>query len=134
MCARYTLTLEQVKLVIAGRVHIFAFAQRYNIGAAQRAGRVKDFWPFYCRVIDRYVGLNAEEIQTEARSLSGARSLGDVLGPLLQRLQSATLPDLIAQRRAETAEAKKDTLRSRLARQRAQEAARKAAASQPQLF
>jgi hypothetical protein len=105
-----------------------------DIGAAQRAGRVKDFWPFYCRVIDRYVGLNAEEIQTEARSLSGARSLGDVLGPLLQRLQSATLPDLIAQRRAETAEAKKDTLRSRLARQRAQEAARKAAASQPQLF
>ncbi len=32
MCARYTLTLDQVKLVIAGLVHIFAFAPRYNIG------------------------------------------------------------------------------------------------------
>jgi putative SOS response-associated peptidase YedK len=36
MCARYTLTLEQAKLVIAGLVHIFAFAPRYNIGPAQR--------------------------------------------------------------------------------------------------
>jgi hypothetical protein len=37
-----------------------------DIGSAQTAGRVKDFWPFFCRVIDRYVGLNAEEIQREA--------------------------------------------------------------------
>ena len=36
MCARYTLTLEQARLVIAGLVHIFAFAPRYNIGPAQR--------------------------------------------------------------------------------------------------
>jgi putative SOS response-associated peptidase YedK len=35
MCARYTLTPEQAKLVIAGIVHIFAFAPRYNIGPAQ---------------------------------------------------------------------------------------------------
>jgi putative SOS response-associated peptidase YedK len=36
MCARYTLTLEQARLVIAGLVHIFAFAPRYNIGPARR--------------------------------------------------------------------------------------------------
>ena len=36
MCARYTLTPEQAKLVIAGLVHIFAFAPRYNIGPSQR--------------------------------------------------------------------------------------------------
>jgi len=36
MCARYTLTLKQARLVIAGLVHIFAFAPRYNIGPAQR--------------------------------------------------------------------------------------------------
>ena len=36
MCARYTLTLDQARLVIAGLVHIFAFAPRYNIGPAQR--------------------------------------------------------------------------------------------------
>jgi len=105
-----------------------------DVGAAQRAGRVKDFWPFFCRVVDRYVGLNAEEIQREARSLSGARSVGDVLGPLLQRLQAATLPDLIAQRRAEIAQAKQETLRAKLARQRALQAASKANAQQPQLW
>ena len=37
MCARYTLTLEQARLVLAGLIHIFAFAPRYNIGPAQRA-------------------------------------------------------------------------------------------------
>jgi hypothetical protein len=31
MCARYTLTLGQAKVVIAGLVHIYAFAPRYNI-------------------------------------------------------------------------------------------------------
>jgi putative SOS response-associated peptidase YedK len=36
MCARYTLTLDQARLVMAGLVHIFAFAPRYNIGPAQR--------------------------------------------------------------------------------------------------
>src|ERR1017187_5662458 len=36
MCARYTLTLDQARLVIAGLVHIFAYAPRYNIGPAQR--------------------------------------------------------------------------------------------------
>jgi len=37
MCARYTLTLDQARLVMAGVVHIFAFVPRYNIGPAQRA-------------------------------------------------------------------------------------------------
>ena len=36
MCARYTLTLDQARLVMAGVVHIFAFVPRYNIGPAQR--------------------------------------------------------------------------------------------------
>jgi len=36
MCARYTLTPEQAKLVFGGLVHIFAFAPRYNIGPTQR--------------------------------------------------------------------------------------------------
>ena len=36
-CARYPLTLEQARLVLAGLSHIFAFAPRYNIGPAQRA-------------------------------------------------------------------------------------------------
>jgi putative SOS response-associated peptidase YedK len=36
MCARYTLTLDQSRLVMAGLVHIFAFAPRFNIGPAKR--------------------------------------------------------------------------------------------------
>src|ERR1035438_6041022 len=42
MCARYTLTLDQARLVIAGLVHIFAFAPRYNIGPAQRVPVLMD--------------------------------------------------------------------------------------------
>lgn len=42
MCARYTLTPEQVELVIAGLVHFFAFAPRYNIGPAQRVSVLMD--------------------------------------------------------------------------------------------
>ncbi len=42
MCARYTLTLEQAKLVIAGLVHVFAFAPRYNIGPSQRVQVLMD--------------------------------------------------------------------------------------------
>ena len=42
MCARYTLTLEQARLVIAGLVHIFAFAPRYNIGPARRVPVILD--------------------------------------------------------------------------------------------
>jgi hypothetical protein len=42
MCARYTLTLEQARLVIAGMVHIFAFAPRYNIGPARRVPVILD--------------------------------------------------------------------------------------------
>jgi putative SOS response-associated peptidase YedK len=42
MCARYTLTLDQARLVIAGLVHIFAFAPRYNIGPAQRVPVILD--------------------------------------------------------------------------------------------
>jgi putative SOS response-associated peptidase YedK len=42
MCARYTLTLDQARLVMAGLVHIFAFAPRYNIGPAQRVPVLMD--------------------------------------------------------------------------------------------
>ena len=42
MCARYTLTLDQTRLVIARLVHIFAFAPRYNIGPTQRVPVLMD--------------------------------------------------------------------------------------------
>jgi hypothetical protein len=41
------------------------------IGRAQRAGKVRDFWPYFGEAVARYVGAHAEEIQAQARQ-SGA--------------------------------------------------------------
>jgi hypothetical protein len=101
-----------------------------DVAAAQKAGRVRDFWPFFKSVVDRYVGINAEEIRTEAMS-AGAH-----VGQVFERLQRAApkapaMPELLAQRAQET-------LATRLQRQRALEARQKADkqanAGQAQLF
>jgi hypothetical protein len=39
------------------RLAFHLLAALKEIAAAQDAGRVKDFWPFFCRVIDGYVVL-----------------------------------------------------------------------------
>lgn len=88
--------------------------------ALSAVGRVKDFWPFFCRVVDQYVGLNAEEIQCEARAVAGVRpmrSIIDVLHLPSASPKSPTLPELVAQRRDET-------LPDRLGRHRKEKAAR----------
>jgi hypothetical protein len=91
-----------------------------DVAAAQKAGRVKEFWPFFCRVVDSYVGLNAEEIQKEARSVAGtksAASIGMALAGIIKTAAAGpTIPELMAQRRSEIVEAK--TLRSKLAEER----------------
>lgn len=100
------------------------------IGTYQRAGKVHEFWPYFRACVDRYVGGNAEEIQAEAMR-AGAH-----VGQLLTALgagkpaRGPALPELVAQRAAEVAQAKEPTLREKLARQRA----RKADAQQPQLL
>ena len=103
-----------------------------DIAAAQAAGRVKDFWPFFCRVVDRYVGLNAEEIQREARACSGPRPISASLSWLVDRRSTPaaagpSLPELVAQRREET-------LREKLARRRRSEAVNAADKAQLPLF
>ncbi len=102
-----------------------------DVGAAQYAGRVQDFWPFFCRVVDRYVGLNAEEIQAEARSIAGARPMSSILEGLQLGAKPAasgpTLPELVAQRREET-------LREKLSRRRKAEASQEAQKAQLPLF
>jgi putative SOS response-associated peptidase YedK len=65
MCAHYTLTLEHARLVIAGLVHIFAFAPRYNIGPAQRVPVI----------LDTAEGVKAVEMRW------GIRSGGDAPSP-----------------------------------------------------
>ena len=103
-----------------------------DIAAAQAAGRVNDFWPFFCRVIDSYVGLNAEEIQAEARALASARPIGAILSTIIESQSKPsqpgpTLPELMAQRREET-------IREKIARRRREEAAKAAEKSQLPLF
>jgi hypothetical protein len=91
-----------------------------DVAAAQQAGRVKEFWPFFCRVVDSYVGINAEEIQKEARVLAGAKSAASIGHTLTNLIKTAaagpTIPELVAQRRSEIVEAK--TLRSKLSEER----------------
>lgn len=41
------------------------------IGKAQKAGKVREFWPYFGEAVSRYVGAHAEEIQAHARQ-SGA--------------------------------------------------------------
>ncbi len=90
-----------------------------DVAAAQRADRIEDFWPFFCRVVDRYVGLNSEEIQAEARAVAGARPMSSILqglhlGPT-PAPGGATLPELVVQRREET-------IKERLAKRRRSQA------------
>lgn len=97
-----------------------------DVGAAQKAGRVRDFWPFFKSVVDRYVGLNAEEIRAEAMHF------GAHVGQVFERLQkqatkAPAMPELLAQRRQET-------IAEKTRRQRLLEARQRADAGQPQLF
>lgn len=84
-----------------------------DVGAAQRAGRVKAFWPFFKSVGDKYVGLNSEEIQAEAMSTGSAVSQ---VFELLKKT-APSLPEAMAQRKDETIRAKQSALRKREALQ-----------------
>jgi hypothetical protein len=90
------------------------------IGKAQRGGQVRDFWPYFKASVDRYVGLNAEEIREEA--LDAGAAVGDVFKQLLKGAPEApSLPELVAQRHQETLREKTN----RLARQKGRHEAEK---------
>ncbi len=92
------------------------------IGKAQRAGQVRDFWPYFKAAVSRYVGLNAEEIQAEAMSTGAA--VGAVFRQLTKGLPAGpALPELVAQRADET-------LRAKVNRQKATERRKQAEKSQ----
>lgn len=92
----------------------------------QRTGKVLDFWSYYKAAVDRYVGANAEELREEA--LSAGLHVGQVFAQLTRQLPAgASIPELVAQREDET-------LREKLARQRAKQARDKGDAGQVQLW
>lgn len=88
------------------------------VGAAQRKGAVKDFWPYFQAAVRRYVGANSEEIQAEAKRVGNA--MAGVLGAL-GVTRNDSIIELVATRRSEIGEAKK-TLREKVSAARAAKA------------
>lgn len=95
-----------------------------DISAAQKAGRVKDFWPFFKSVVNRYVGINSEEIKAEA--MSAGTAIADVF-TMLQKKAAPSLSELLAKRHDET-------LREKQTKQRRSEARQAADNAQAKLF
>ncbi len=109
-------------------VHVRAMLE--PIGKAQRAGAVRDFWPYFRASVSKYVGAHAEEIQAHARTTGadvGAQSFAAVVGALglgSNRKRASDLPsltELLAQRADEVGAAKAESLREAAARRRREE-------------
>ena len=102
-----------------------------TVASYQKAGKVREFWPYFKATCDRYVGLNSEELQAEA--MRAGASVGQAMAAILKSStrQGPTLPELLAQRAQEIAQAKEETLREQQARLRAKE---RRAQAQPQLL
>ena len=96
------------------------------VGAAQRAGKVRDFWPYFKAAVTRYVGTNAEELQAENKRAGNL--MAGVLGGL-GIMKGNSMVELIATRRSEIVEEKK-TLREQVSAARAEKAACKRDADQ----
>ncbi len=102
-----------------------------TVASYQKTGKVREFWPYYKATVDRYVGLNSEELQAEA--MRAGASIGQAMAAILKASNrtAPTLPELMAQRAQEVAQAKEETLRAQQARLRAQS---RQDAGQPQLL
>jgi hypothetical protein len=92
------------------------------VARQQKAGNVQDFWAYFKAAVNRYVGANAEELREEAmRAGTHVSQLLNVLGVRAEASGAAgvALPELIAQRAGEVAQAKTaTTLREQLAAKR----------------
>lgn len=77
------------------------------IAAAQAAGKVGDFWPYFCISVRRFVPLHAEELQRLARRDGGAVGAADVFAALAGALARPTITatEAIGERHAERAQA-----------------------------
>lgn len=86
----------------------------------QKRGTIKEFWPYFCATIDRYVGVNSEEIQVEAKRIGA--TLGNLLADMVKTGPSLT--ELLARRAEEQADAQ-ISLRERQSAYRAKERAKR---------
>lgn len=87
----------------------------------QKRGQIKEFWPYFCATVDRYVGVNSEEIQVEAKRIgvTMGQIMAGIARPTAQH--GASLPELIAQRAIEVARAQDGSLREKQAALRVKE-------------
>lgn len=92
-----------------------------TVAEYQKRGSIKDFWPYFCATVDRYVGVNSEEIQVEAKRIgvTMGQIMAGIARPSAQNAPS--LPELIAQRAIEVARAQEGGLREKQAALRAKE-------------
>lgn len=84
------------------------------IAAAQKAGTIREFWPYFGEAVTRYVGANAEEIQRHAKrtgadegvtSMAGAMAAFGFGAPVDAR--GASMTEIVATRSAELADARR---------------------------
>lgn len=70
------------------------------IAAAQQAGKIGDFFPYFRVAVRRYVGANAEDMQGMARrdGADVAQSMAGILAGVIGRLQAPSLTEVIAER------------------------------------
>lgn len=88
-----------------------------EIGAAQRAGRVRELYPFARKVLTTYTGAHAEEIQREAQIEAGRATVFDrALGLARAKLRQPGIVEVAALTKSER-------VRERIAKARAAKAA-----------
>lgn len=96
------------------------------VGKYQRSGKVLDFWPYFRAAVDRYVGLNAEELREQA--MRAGSHVGQLMAAIArQGAPAVRIGDLIEQRHQET-------LREKLARERKKQAKKAVPNEQAQFF
>jgi hypothetical protein len=77
------------------------------IAKAQKAGKVRDFWPYFGEAVSRYVGANAEEIQAHARRTGAEEGAQTMAGALAAfglggtAKKAASLTEIVAERDAQ---------------------------------
>lgn len=98
------------------------------VAKAQNKGQIRDLYAYFGRAVEAYVGANAEELQAEARrAQSGPAQIGNLAATALAAYGvgrgGPSIPELVAQRAAEVGQAKAESLRVKLARERRRKSA-----------
>jgi len=89
---------ERAWLFDGAKLAAIATAALAPIAAAQRAGKIEAFFPYFRASVRRHVGLNAEELQHAARTSGsdGASAIGDILANVIGRIRPPSIVEDLA--------------------------------------